>query len=104
MSKHIITATLYDKKGRSLATAQNNYMRTHPIQAKFASQAKQPIRVFLHAEIAALVKLKKGQIPHKIHIARTKKDGTPGLAAPCPVCRAALAYWGVKHISYTTSL
>ena len=101
MGKHTITATIYDKKGRLLAHAQNNYLRTHPIQAKFANKTHQPLRVFLHAEIAALVKLKKGQIPDSIYIERRKKDGTPGLAAPCPVCRAAIAYWKIDKISYT---
>lgn len=101
MGKHTITATVYDKKGRSLTSAQNNYFRTHPIQAKFANKTHQPLRVFLHAEIAALVKLKKGQIPDSIYIERRKKDGTPGLAAPCPVCRAAIAYWKIDKISYT---
>lgn len=101
MGKHQITATIRDRKGRSLAQAQNSYLRTHPIQAKFANETKQPLRVYLHAEIAALVKLKKGMKPHSIHIERTKKDGSTGLAAPCEVCCAALKHWGIKHISYT---
>lgn len=101
MGKHTITATIYDHKGRSLARAQNNYTRTHPIQARFADKAQQPTRIFLHAEIAALVKLRKGQVPHSIYIERRRKDGTPALAAPCAVCRAALKHWGIKHIRYS---
>ena len=101
MGKHHITATIYDRKGRMLTQAENNYTRTHPIQARFAKDAKQPFRIYLHAEIAALVKLKKGDRPESIHIERKAKDGTYALAAPCPVCRAALAHWGINKISYT---
>jgi tRNA(Arg) A34 adenosine deaminase TadA len=101
MGKHLITATIYDRKGRILAHEQNNYMRTHPIQAKFAAKAKQPLRVFLHAEIAALVKLREGQKPYKIHIERKRKDGTFAIAAPCDVCRAAIRHWGIQHVSYS---
>lgn len=101
MTKYTITATIRDKKGRSLATATNNYTKSHPIQAKFARNASQPSRIYLHAEIAALVKLKKGDRPLSIHIERKTKDGTYALAAPCPVCRAALTHWGIKKIFYT---
>lgn len=101
MTKYTITATIRDKKGRLLSAAVNNYTKSHPIQAKFARNAKQPSRIYLHAEIAALVKLKKGDRPESIHIERKTKDGTYALAAPCPVCRAALTHWGIKRIFYT---
>jgi tRNA(Arg) A34 adenosine deaminase TadA len=101
MGKHLLTAEIFDRQGRSLAWATNNYNQTHPIQAKFAKQAQQPDRIFLHAEIAALVKLRKGQKPYKIAIKRFRKDGTMALAAPCPVCVAAIKHWGISHVEYT---
>lgn len=102
MGKHTITATIYDKKGRSLAHAQNNYLRTHPIQAKFANKTHQPLRVFLHAEIAALVQLRKGMKPYKILIERYGKDGRSRLAKPCPACEAAIKAWNIQRVEYTT--
>lgn len=101
MGKHIITATITDKQGKILSHAQNNYNRTHPIQAYFANSVGEPSRIFLHAEIAALVKIKKSDKPYRIFISRFRKDGSSGLAKPCSVCAAALKHWGIKEIGYT---
>lgn len=101
MSKHVITATITDKAGKVLAHAQNNYVRTHPIQAFFAASVGEPSRIFLHAEIAALIRLKKTDKPYKIKIERYRKDGSSGLAAPCPVCQAAIKHWNIKLVEHT---
>ena len=101
MGKHLLTATVYDKRGNVLTQAQNNYLQTHPIQARFAEQVGQPSRIYLHAEIAALVKLRKGQRPYKIVIERKGKDDRPRLAKPCPVCEAAIKFYGLKRVEYT---
>lgn len=101
MGKHLITATITDKAGKMLAHETNNYARTHPIQARFARDAGQPLRIFLHAEIAAITKLRKGAKPHKISVSRYTKDGEPANAAPCPVCQAAIKHYGIKLVEYT---
>jgi tRNA(Arg) A34 adenosine deaminase TadA len=99
--KHLIKATLYDKHGDILTQAENNYNKTHPVQAHFANKTGEYKRIYLHAEISALIKLRKGQIPYKIVIQRIKKDGTTGLAKPCPVCMAAIKHWNISNIEYT---
>jgi tRNA(Arg) A34 adenosine deaminase TadA len=101
VGKHLIDAYIYDKQGRLLSHGQNHYNKSHPIQARFAKGAGQPDRIYLHAEIAALVRLKKGQIPYKIMISRCRKDGSSGLARPCAVCMAAIKHWGIQSIEYT---
>ena len=101
MGKHLITATIRDRKGNVLSRAVNNYLRTHPVQAKWAEATGNPTRIFLHAEISALVKLRKDDRPYSISIERYTKDGLPALAKPCAVCEAALKHWGISHVSYT---
>lgn len=101
MGKFLITATITDKSGMVLAHENNHYNRTHPIQAKFATDVGQPLRVYLHAEIAALVRLKRGSKPHKIFIERYTKDGKPANAKPCAICEAALKHYGIKKVEYT---
>lgn len=96
-----IVAAVTDKKGRLLSIGVNSYEKTHPLQAKYAKQASKPDKVFLHAEIAALVKVRNG-IPHKIYIARVNKAGEPCLAAPCEICQLAIEYAGIEEIEYTT--
>ena len=99
-NKHLVVATVRDKKGRVLARRANNYTKTHPIQAHFAAKAGKPDAVFLHAEIAALLACGT-QIPFSIYVERYKRDGTPGLAKPCIVCQAALKAWNVQKVKWT---
>lgn len=98
--KHKLTAYAYDRKGRLIAKAHNNYSKSHPIQAHFASLVGQPEKVFLHAEIAALLQAGKTHV-ERLHIERFHKDGTPALARPCLVCQKAIEAYGVKQISFT---
>lgn len=94
----MIQATIYDKKGKVLARGKNSYEKTHPIMMKY--NASCPDRIYLHAEIAALVKVRSG-IPYKIFIERYDKNGNPKLAAPCLICQAAIREAGIQRIEYT---
>jgi hypothetical protein len=100
LGKHLVRATITDKRGRILSQAENNYTKTHPYQHRIACSVGQPDRVFLHAEIAALIKLKQG-IPYKIFIERYHKNGKPANAKPCPVCEQALKLKGIHRVEYT---
>lgn len=101
MSKHVIKATIFDRRGNVLARANNSYTRTHPIQAAFAKAGGCPERIYLHAEIAALIKLKKGDRPYRIAVERYTKDGRPANSAPCPVCLAALKHYKIVKVEHT---
>jgi tRNA(Arg) A34 adenosine deaminase TadA len=100
-TRHVITAQCYDKKGRLLSTAKNNYNKSHPIQAHFASLVGHPARIYLHAEIHAIIKAGDKQI-YKMVITRFGKDYKARNAKPCPICAAAIKAYGIKYISYTT--
>ena len=64
-----------------------------------AERAGQPLRVFLHSEIKAIIAARgRG---HRIHIERYDKRGNPKLAAPCPVCQLAIREAGLRLVSYT---
>jgi tRNA(Arg) A34 adenosine deaminase TadA len=97
---HVLKASVFDKKGRLIASATNQYKKSHPIQAHFAKLAGLPERQYLHAEIAALLRCKTKQ-PYSIHVERYKRNGSPALAAPCPVCLQAIKAWKVQQITYT---
>ena len=96
-----IAAFAYDKRGRLLAVGRNSYAKTHTLQARFAKAAGNPDRVFLHAEIDALL---KGSRRGKIHRMVVVRYGSSGylLAKPCAGCAMAIAEWDVKEIEYTT--
>lgn len=98
--KHTLKAYCYDKRGRLIASATNSYSRSHPIQKHFAILANKPEAIYLHAEIAAI--LKCGDRPvHKIKVERHTKDGKPALAKPCPICQIAINSWNIKVVEHT---
>jgi len=60
-----------------------------------------PARIYLHAEIAALVKLRENDRPYRMTVERYTKDGKPANAASCPVCLAALKHYKVYKVEHT---
>ena len=96
-----IKATVYDKRGRKLTEGSNSYTKSHPLQAKFAVQVGLDEKIYLHAEISALSKLRKGQNPHRIVVERYKENGEPGLAKPCRVCQAAIESHNITLVEWT---
>ena len=100
--QHKLTATIVDKRGRTLAVGYNNYTKTHPKQTEYAELAGLPQKEYLHAEVAAIIKCKQRiNKAHAIHIERYDSKGNPKLAAPCPVCVLAIQQAGIKHVSFT---
>ena len=92
-------AVIVDRSKRIIASSTNKMTKTHPIQKQWSKKVSNGKQIYLHAEIAALVKCRKQ--PYAIYVARVLKDNTEALARPCPVCMAALKEAGVKKIFYT---
>ena len=88
-----------DKKGRILSVGKNNYKKSHPTQAYYAEKVGNRDQIFLHAEIASLIKC-RGK-PYAIYIARVSRGGEPRLAKPCLICWQAIKDAGIKEIYYT---
>jgi len=101
MCKFQLTAHVYDSKDRFIAKAQNNYLKSHPFQADCAAKVGMPDKIFLHAEIAAIIKAQKiSKDLSKIRIIRLGKDGSKLLSKPCPVCMEAIKLAGIQVILY----
>ena len=100
MTRPTLMAKAFDKKGNLLAKATNSYTKTHPLMLHFGKQVGCTTRVFLHAEIAALLKCKDKEV-YELQIERRKRNGEPGMAKPCPICEKALLAFGVRKVSYT---
>lgn len=101
MSHHQVTALIYDRKGRVISIGQNSYIKTHPLQAKYAQMVGQPEKQYLHAEIHAITRCRDLRKAHKIFISRYNKQGEPVLAKPCPVCVTAIQKSGIKYVQHT---
>lgn len=96
-----VCAIIVDRKGSILSEGFNSYHKSHPIQYYYAKKAGLPLKIFLHAEIDALNRIKQGT-PYKIYIARVDYNGNPMYAKPCPICSEAIKNSSIETVEYTT--
>lgn len=101
VGRHHIAAVISDAAGNIISRGANSYTKTHPTQAEYAGRNGKDDAIYLHAEIAALVRCRKD--PHTIYVARYNRQGEELLAKPCPICQMAMREAGVKKVVYTTS-
>ena len=98
-SKKRVGAILLNKS-KIVATATNLESKSHPLQAKFAERVGLHEKIYLHAEIAALVKCREEC--DTIVVARVNPQNKLRMAKPCPICSLALEESGVDKVHYTT--
>ncbi len=89
------------RKSKVVSTAVNLERKSHPIQAKFAKKVGLCQKIYLHAEVSALIKAKEDA--DTIVVARVDKEDRLRMAKPCPICSFALEQAGINNIYYTTS-
>jgi tRNA(Arg) A34 adenosine deaminase TadA len=99
-SKKQVGALLLSKN-KVIVSATNLETKSHPLQAKFAERVGLKEKIYLHAEIAALVKCRDEA--DTIIVARVNPQGKLRMARPCPICELALKEAGITHIHYTTN-
>ena len=100
--KHQITAYCYNKRGHLVSIGHNSYTKSHPLQAYFAKKVGHPNKIYLHAELAAL--LKAGHdTTHLLVIKCYNKHHQLKMSKPCPICQEAIKAFGVINIQYTNS-
>ena len=97
--QHTVVAKAYSKTGKLLAVARNSYTKTHVLQAEYAKKVGKDSAIYLHAEIAALLKAREPV--YKMEILRLHADGKPAIAKPCAACALAMKDFGVKEIVHT---
>ena len=98
-SKQRFGCVALNKSGHIIASGQNSPCKTHPIQANFSKKYGNPQAVYLHAEIATMIKA-KSKI-HTLIVVRLLADNTPGLARPCKICSSAINISGIKNVIYS---
>lgn len=91
MANQNITALIYDKRGNILSIGKNSYVKTHPLQAHYAKRVGLDKKVYLHAEINAIIKCRIPEKAYRMVVIRTMANGTLGCAKPCAICTAAIA-------------
>lgn len=99
--KQNITAICYDKRGRILSIGRNSYVKTHPLQARMAAKMGNERQIYLHAEIAALVKVRNWSLIEKMTVVRLNALGQPLNAKPCPICTEMIRLARIKIVEHT---
>lgn len=99
--RHHVIATVLDKRGRVLSIACNSYDKTHPLQAKYASMCGLPHKQYLHAEVAAILRVKDIDKAHSIRVERYNAKGEPVCAKPCVICQRVIDAAGIKNVEWT---
>jgi deoxycytidylate deaminase len=101
MGRRITRARILNKRGRVISEGINSFIKTHPYQARLAKIAGLPDKLFLHAEIDAILKCKRLDEAHTIEVSRFGCDGNPLNAKPCPICDLAIKEFGIKEVIFT---
>lgn len=101
--KQKVAAIITDKRGIPLASATNLAKKTHPKQAYFAWLVGERDKVYLHAEMAALIR-NKSEDARYLHVLRLGRDEKIRMAKPCAVCmEGILADGDITDVFYSTN-
>jgi len=98
-SKKKVGAVLLNKN-KVVVSATNLETKSHPIQARFAERVGLHQKIYLHAEISALVKCREEC--DTIIVARVNPQEKLRNSRPCPICELALKEAGITKIHYST--
>ena len=101
--KYFVYAKIVSKSGALLSIGVNSYIKTSPLQAKWAAKVNLPLKQHVHAEVAAIAKLRPEQYKkaYAIYVYRFDNHGRPACAKPCKVCQALIREIGIKRVYYT---
>jgi tRNA(Arg) A34 adenosine deaminase TadA len=94
-----IEARIYDRQGKLVGCGGNSYTKSHPLQARLAERVGQPARIFLHAEIQAIIRARGRGF--KLVVERRNAKGELRNAKPCPICELAIKEAGIKYVEYS---
>ena len=100
--QYTIYAMIVDKKGRPICIGKNSFIKTHTKQFEY-NQRVNPSKIFLHAEIDAILKLKDHDNGYAMIVCRMTKSGLIGLAKPCEGCKQAIFDSNIKKVYFTNN-
>lgn len=100
--KQNVSCVIEDKRGRPISFGYNDYVKTNPLQAKYAKKVGRPEAIYIHAEIDAIIKAgRRIKDAYTIKIFRYDRKGRAKLACPCDICQEAIKHTPIKNIIYT---
>lgn len=102
-TRYVITASCFDRKGRLISTANNDYKKSSTFMKKFADLANEPYKVYWHAECHSIYKaVKQSKDIHSLVVTRFDSKGNFRNAKPCNVCMQAIKFYDIPEVYYST--
>ena len=103
-SKHRIPVAAILAKGKSVIKQSTNLIKTHPLQKNqyMTEDYPQSHAHSTHAEVILLGNIKYNK-KYSLYVCRRKKDGSIGIAKPCPVCMEIINKSGIGKVIYSIS-
>lgn len=98
-----LTAIIKDKKGNILSIGKNNYFKSHPLMTKLASKIGKhdTKKIFIHAEIDAIIKCKNFDKAYSIEIYRLDRTNSFYMPSrPCIICATSILETPIRKIIY----
>lgn len=99
-NKYVVGAFAFDNRGRLLSKGTNSFVKTHPRQKKYADCVGLKYKIYLHAEVSAIIKA-NAKIDTLIVARILQHTNETALAKPCPVCCEAIRQAGIKKVYFT---
>lgn len=98
-NKYAVGAMCLDSSGSIVSIAFNSYCKTHPKMKQFSSLVHRDHAIYLHAEVAALIKAKGKAIG--IIVTRLNANNKMVMAKPCSICQLAIKEANLDYVYYT---
>lgn len=97
--KQKIGCVITDKKNKPLSEGKI-LLKTHPVQSKFGSICNKSKKIYLHAEMDAMIKNKTSN-EHILYVIRKNKNNDFLKCIPCDICMSAIITTNIKYIVYS---
>lgn len=100
--KQNYVAIIKDKRGRVLSVGKNSYTKTHPLMFSYSRkiEGQYTYKVFLHAEIDAIIRCTNLEKAFKIEVYRINKRNEYSFSRPCKICLSAIQDTNIQVIGY----
>ena len=93
-----VGCVLYDKRFRVVGKGYSK-RKTHPLQKQLSASHGNPNKEYLHAEVSAILSLRRGAKPRYAMLARIGAKGRLLPIDPCPSCLELLQDNGITIIT-----
>ena len=89
-----------NKSGHIISMSFQQGTKTHPLQVKYANKVNLNEKIYLHAEIATIIKATN---PTTLFVCRVDFENKVVLSKPCPICELAIKQSSIQQCYYTTN-